>query len=732
VVGDETDMAMGLYSGTCGSLTNVLCSDQNVVTASNLIVGNTYYIRVFTYTSTTGQNTTFDICVSTPGDGAICDFAQPFCTGTTYNFPAGVGTGTGEVGPNYGCLSNTPNPVWYYLKVSGAGPIEIYMYGDSAADIDFACWGPFVSPTTPCTAELTAGDDASTHSVAGPSSDYPSANMIDCSYDSQEMEWCYIPNPQIGEYYILLITNYSNQTQNIVFSQSSGSGATDCSIIAPPISDNGPLCEGQTLLLNANDSVAGATYFWTGPNGFSLTTTDPSISIPNVTVANAGAYSLVVYNANDTSDVVYDTVVVHAYPTATIVNNSGTNILTCNQTSINVTTGLGDAYAWSGGATLNMATNTFTAPGTYVVTVTNGGLCASMDSITIIQDTLWPVATINNPGGTTELTCTMPSISVVAGIGDSYAWNGGSTPTTAANTFTMPGVYTVTVTISNGCTATTSITITQQAQVALSLMSMVPDHCAQGMGEATVTASGGSGNYIFTWDGTEIPQESAGVDHATHLYAGNYSVDVADGPCTDHMTVVVGNIPGPIASFEPFPTVVFSSNPEFRFLNKSTNGFNQTTPGYTYSWSFGDGASSVLENPTHLYSGEVADYIVLLEVTDNFGCKDSISQVVSIIEDLKIFIPNSFTPDGDELNDVFKPSGVGYQEKGYEMTIYDRWGKQVFVSNQFDKGWDGTIDGEKVTTSFVFFYRIDIIDLKGSKKKYKGTVTLVGSKSPTR
>lgn len=732
VVGDETDMAMGLYSGTCGSLTNILCSDQNVVTASDLTIGNTYYIRVFTYTSTTGQNTTFDICVSTPDEGSICDFAQPFCTGTTYNFPAGVGTGTGEVGPNYGCLSNTPNPVWYYLKVSGSGPIEIYMYGDASDDIDFACWGPFVSPTTPCTAELTAGDDTPTHSVSGSSSDYPSVNMIDCSFDSQDMEWCYIPNPQIGEYYVLLITNYSNQYQNIVFSQSSGSGATDCSIIAPPITDNGPLCEGQTLLLNANDSVAGATYSWTGPNGFALTTSDPSITIANVTVANAGVYSLVVYNANDTSDVVTDTVVIHSYPIATITNNSGTTILTCNSTSINATTGVGGTYAWSGGATATVAANTFTAPGTYVVTVTNGGLCASTDSITITQDTLWPVAIINNPGGATELTCVINSISVVAGTGDSYAWSGGGTPSTAANSFSLPGIYTVTVSTSNGCTATTSITITQQAQVTLSLLSMVPDHCAQGIGEATVIATGGSGAYTFTWDGTEIPQESNGIDHATNLYAGTYSVEVADGPCVNNLTVAISNIPGPIASFEPFPAVVFSSNPEFRFLNKSTNGYNQTINGYAYSWSFGDGAISTIESPTHLYNGEVADFIVFMEVTDDFGCTDSISQMVSIIEDLKIFVPNSFTPDGDGLNDVFKPSGVGFQEKGYEMVIFDRWGKQVFVSNQFDKGWDGTIEGEKVTTSFVFFYRIEIIDLKGFKSKLNGKITLVGSKSGSR
>ncbi len=47
------------------------------------------------------------------------------------------------------------------------------------------------------------------------------------------------------------------------------------------------------------------------------------------------------------------------------------------------------------------------------------------------------------------------------------------------------------------------------------------------------------------------------------------------------------------------------------------------------------------------------------------------------------------------LNDVFRPLGLGYLESGYEMAVYDRWGKQVFYSNRFDKGWDGSIDGKK-------------------------------------
>jgi gliding motility-associated-like protein len=723
VAGSTTDMSFSVFSGSCTSPTNILCSDNNSAQVHGLVIGDTYYIRVFTYTSTTGQTSTFDLCVSSIvlEPNAFCTGSDPFCTGTTYNFPANVNAGVGQSGPDYGCLCTQPNPVWYYLRIANPGSLSINI-ASSCGDVDYAAWGPF--PALTCdTADLT-----STVSSCGGNLSAPAGNMVDCAYSTSATETLDIPNALAGQYYLVMITNYANCSGNIIFNQVGGTGGTDCSILTPPVNNNGPLCAGQTLLLTA-DSVAGATYSWTGPSGFALTTTDHSISITNVTVANAGIYSLLVYDAHDTSNVATSTVVVYENPIATITNNSGTDILTCNTTSINATAGVGDAYVWSGGATTTTVTNTFTSPGTYVVTVTNGGLCASTDSIIITQDTLWPVAIINNPGGATELTCVIASISVVAGTGDTYAWSGGSTPTTAANSFTLPGIYMVTISTSNGCTATTSITITQQAQVTLSLLSMVPDHCAQGIGEATVTATGGSGAYTFTWDGTEIPQESNGIDHASNLFAGTYLVEVSDGPCVNNITVTVNNIPGPIASFEPFPTKVFSSNPEFRFLNKSTNGYNQTINGYAYFWSFGDGAFSTIESPTHLYNGEVANFIVFMEVTDNFGCKDSISQVVSIIEDLKVFVPNSFTPDGDGLNDVFKPSGVGYQEKGYEMIIFDRWGKQVFISNQFDKGWDGIIEGEKMITSAVFTYRIVIYNLIGMKSVYNGHVTMLGGKS---
>jgi gliding motility-associated-like protein len=390
--------------------------------------------------------------------------------------------------------------------------------------------------------------------------------------------------------------------------------------------------------------------------------------------------------------------------------------LNCTITAINVTASAGTTYSWSGGSTTGTAANSFVNQGSYTVTVTGANGCTATASIAITQNVTPPSVMITNNTGFTVLNCVTNLVSVTATGGNTYHWDGGATPATDANSFAAPSAYTVTATGSNGCTATNSISITQVTPVVLSLVNTNPDHCAQGIGEATVSAVGGGGNYTYTWDGT--PQGA----YMNHLLAGTYQVMASDGQCDDMITVVVGNVSGPTAAFVPIPDTVFSSNPVFRFQNGSANA-------NTYSWSFGDGNFSTVESPTHRYYGEGREFNVFLEITDSYGCKDTVSRVVTILEDLYIWIPSSFTPNGDGLNDVFKPSGVGYSSIGYEMAIYDRYGKQQFYSNEFDKGWDGRIDGKKLDINNVFSYRIVIYDLKGKDYVYTGRVTLLGSKA---
>lgn len=282
-VSGNLDVIMTLYN-LCGSgsfkCVNATGNNENESVVQNTVSGNTYWISIdgsgAIWPFTGNEDGNFCIQVSTyiapPNPSGDCAGAQPFCTGTTYQFPAGTNTQS-QSGPNYGCLLTQPNPAWYYLKISQNGPIDIHMASDANVDIDFICWGPFTSETDACT-QISAGG----------------GGQVDCSYSTAAEEDCNIPNAQVGEYYMLLITNYSNQPTNIIFSQTGGSGATDCSIINPIIAiNNGPFCPGQTLQLNATD-VPNATYSWSGPNGFTSAIRNPAIT--NLTVAASGVYTL--------------------------------------------------------------------------------------------------------------------------------------------------------------------------------------------------------------------------------------------------------------------------------------------------------------------------------------------------------------------------------------------------------------------------------------------------------
>ena len=144
--------------------------------------------------------------------GDLCANFTEFCPapdGSDLFYPAGVNTGSAEPGNDYGCLSTTPNPAWYYLQIGDDGSVTIELSNTNNEDIDFALWGPF--------------DDLDQAAAACGSLDSP----VDCSYSVSDEETVQIPQSQRNEIYILLITNYSNDPTNII-AEATGEGVPSC------------------------------------------------------------------------------------------------------------------------------------------------------------------------------------------------------------------------------------------------------------------------------------------------------------------------------------------------------------------------------------------------------------------------------------------------------------------------------------------------------------------------
>ena len=159
-----------------------------------------------------------------------CEIAEPFCSGVVYTFPMQTNSGP-QLGPNYGCLYTQPNQHWYYLLVANPGDFEIMISSNPPVNVNFAAWGPYTSPTAPCTAQLTASCSYCPDNTLD-TNFYPSGNLVDCSYDTSCVEYLHINNTLAGQYYIFMVSNYSNVNSNLMMQQTnfgqSGSGASIC------------------------------------------------------------------------------------------------------------------------------------------------------------------------------------------------------------------------------------------------------------------------------------------------------------------------------------------------------------------------------------------------------------------------------------------------------------------------------------------------------------------------
>lgn len=170
----------------------------------------------------------------------------------------------------------------------------------------------------------------------------------------------------------------------------------------------------------------------------------------------------------------------------------------------------------------------------------------------------------------------------------------------------------------------------------------------------------------------------------TGLYGLKLLVKNADGCKDSFQTVSFVRVHGqPSANFTWNPLNPTSLNPQATFTDLSK--FAQT-----YNWDFGDGGGSTDQNPLHSFS-DTGTYLVRLIVQNSIGCADTMEKPLTVRNVYKLNVPNSFTPNGDGLNDVYKPSVIGHKWMHFE--VYNRWGALVFRGDE-QHGWDGTYLGK--------------------------------------
>ncbi len=375
-------------------------------------------------------------------------------------------------------------------------------------------------------------------------------------------------------------------------------------------------------------------------------------------------------------------------------------------------------YQWSTGQ--NTGSMTFTPTNTQSVWLAVSDACTGIpayDTILVTVPVLSPLTILTSPD-ITEICPYIPATLGVQASGGSgqytYAWTinnvlSGTTDSLLVN----PGsssMYLITVTDNCGNTIQDSINYTILSPPLVLQMNGPFQICPGDSVDLLVSATGGYGNYYYNWStSATTPQITVAPQNTT-----SYFVQVSDECQTFSVTAVaLVQVVKPLANF-----YIMSQDPmqglPVQFENASLNA-------WSYTWAFGDGNGSFLVNPIHTYT-QPGSYEITLIATNQEGCIDSISKWIEIAPERYIYLPNSFTPDGDGLNEYFYGRFIGLMSARFY--IFNRWGEEIFFSDQLNFVWDATYEGIPVQDGTYTWYLIYEIE-KGIYEDLSGHVNVI-------
>lgn len=449
----------------------------------------------------------------------------------------------------------------------------------------------------------------------------------------------------------------------------------------------------------------------------------------NITNLCPGTYTLTITDANGCTSTASTSI---TEPTVVTVAPPAGSPTICIGQSISLTaTGGGGtpgySYGWmpgpltGGTVSVNPVTTT-----TYTMVATDANGCISAPATVTVN--VNPPLNVVPSANYTICPGVSTTISAVGNGGDgnlTYNWMPGNL--NGANQTVSPNTTTTyTVTVSDGCgtpVATGTVTITVQPPQAVTFAASTP---TSGCPVLCVDFSNTSPNTAsVVWDfGDNTTSTTAGP---THCFAipGSYDVQltvtytngcVSTGVMNNYVTVY----PNPVADFIATPFVTTALSPNINFTDISQGAV-------TWSWNFGDFGSSTssLQNPSFMYT-DTGTFVVTLDITNAFGCTDNVSYPVTIKEDYALYVPNTFTPNGDGLNDIFFPQGIGMDLDKFEMYIFDRWGNLIYKTTDMYKGWDGRVQGHSdIAQIDTYVWKIYATDPDGLRHRYIGNVNLV-------
>ncbi len=446
-------------------------------------------------------------------------------------------------------------------------------------------------------------------------------------------------------------------------------------------------CEGFNITINGNlydstgiyiDTLVGANI-----NGCdSILTTDLTItpnSTGSLTLIECQGFSITINgNTYNSTGVFIDTLINSAA-------NGCDSILTTNLTIIPIVTNNLTLNECSG-FTITINGNTYSSSGIYNDTITQGAT-NGCDSIVNLTLNIIPASTFNQ----------------------SFTECQGFSITVNGNTYNATGIYIDTLfnASSNGCDSiiTTNLTIVQPGNAGLDTSIAL---CSGDMPIDLYTLLTGA-DLGGTW--SPALTSSTGIFDPQIDPAGMYNYIVTNSPCPADSAVVT-------VSINPRPTVDITTIDDNCEQSSGAISLSTTsgTPPFTFIWNTGDTDSSIANLGVGTYN---------VIISDSSGCTNNYSINVEDYQvdcEYHVYLPNVFSPNGDNENDVLYVRGKGIET--VKLVIYNRWGNKVFETTDINQGWDGTYRGQE-QGSAVFVYYLEATFVNGATAKDKGNVSIV-------
>ncbi len=310
-----------------------------------------------------------------------------------------------------------------------------------------------------------------------------------------------------------------------------------------------------------------------------------------------------------------------------------------------------------------------------------------------------------------------------------YTWDfgtGTSSITTQANgnktvVYATTGIKTIilTATSPNGCISTLSKEINVQLKPQLPIITANQTKFC--LGDVMKFSIAEVVGVTYEWNGPNNFKASTPaieIPVTDFNQAGTYSVFVKIGNCqSDLATIVIPPIAKvPVANFNTDPTFNFKFSVPIPIIFT-----NLSMDADSYLWNFGDGTTSIEKNPTHTYQ-QKGTYEISLTAFADEGCSNGVVKGDLVLSDASLFIPNAFSPNGDNINDEFVVTVTNL--KKYQLFIYNRAGENIFQTHNIFENWKGTFKNQVVPVG-TYYYVIFGRTIYNQDVKHTGSLTLI-------